>query len=326
MNTRSKIFLFSSLILLIVFFTGLGVYFDQLKLLQQHQSKLKLQMAQNQKSVDEQKNYQKKDNRILITDNNKYDYFPCGTQKDFEFNTQDPVDVAYFQGLGVSVAIPFNPNWGTEEYKVKPYDYLTQDKVLLFGPLVAVPPCSVDRHYQLRFSLTKNIDQIYQEKKQTAFPDNVKKIKLKNGLNAVWAYENPMCNLPTLIIEGKNYTYTISLRCRDVSYLEADFNFLKSIAESMVINDSVKTDFLLGEWFTPHAAARRLDFSKGNQVEFSEWEDEKSLGEFVFDGHKLRIIFNDPTKEPLDLEYEKDISASYLKNEALGEYFVKVVN
>ncbi len=86
-----------------------------------------------------------------------------------------------------------------------------------------------------------------------------------------------------------------------------------------------KNKEILGNWFTPHAAAIKISFFTNGWFEFDNYNDELDKSEVVsgryeFDNENVTLFFEDKRSNQV-FHFSKDETASYLK--AKGYYFVK---
>ncbi len=82
---------------------------------------------------------------------------------------------------------------------------------------------------------------------------------------------------------------------------------------------------ILGNWFTPHAAAIKISFFTNGWFEFDNYDAELDKSEVVsgryeFENEKVTLLFEDKRANQV-FNFSKDETASYLK--AKGYYFVK---
>ena len=86
-----------------------------------------------------------------------------------------------------------------------------------------------------------------------------------------------------------------------------------------------KNKEILGNWFTPHAAAIKISFFTNGWFEFDNYDAELDKSEVVsgryeFENEKVTLLFEDKRANQV-FNFSKDETASYLK--AKGYYFVK---
>lgn len=95
--------------------------------------------------------------------------------------------------------------------------------------------------------------------------------------------------------------------------------------EEELIEFENKNKEILGNWFTPHAAAIKISFFTNGWFEFDNYDAELDKSEVVsgryeFDNEKVTLLFEDKRANQV-FNFSKDETASYLK--AKGYYFVK---
>jgi hypothetical protein len=86
-----------------------------------------------------------------------------------------------------------------------------------------------------------------------------------------------------------------------------------------------KNKEILGNWFTPHAAAIKISFFTNGWFEFDNYnseldESEVVSGRYKFENERVTLLFEDKRANQV-FNFSKDETASYLK--AKGYYFVK---
>jgi hypothetical protein len=83
------------------------------------------------------------------------------------------------------------------------------------------------------------------------------------------------------------------------------------------------TIILSGYWFTPHAAIRNITFLDNHRFEFKTGDTTTSIsGTYLFDGTTLVLPLNTGQSLSLTLSHDNQ-GNTYLRNDMVGEYFVK---
>lgn len=183
------------------------------------------------------------DNRILLTPENQNQYWTPTKGCDEEFN-HDPANTTTTysnQVKGISLEIPYNHKWGSNKYRINPYDERETMGEMLpdsleFGSIGLFEACSWARSHFLYFRPAKSADEVINEiKKDPNYPEmfslQPKKIVI-NGLEVV-KYENfGLCSYPTLQIIGKKYNYELKPLCDGES-----FQFFEDIIKTIKLID-----------------------------------------------------------------------------------------
>jgi len=187
------------------------------------------------------------DDRILLTPENirQYNGETSETRCNEKFNNDDlSVMVNYSnKEKGISLEIPYNPNWGNEKYRINPYDEVTKYNKIDFGYLFIGDACVWARPYSLSFLPARTAEEaISGIKSEHAQPtispdfDNQfvlwpKKLTINNMTvikyqpwNAVgWAVSH-------FEIIGKKYNYQLSAISGDAG---KDFKLFESIVSTI---------------------------------------------------------------------------------------------
>ncbi len=87
----------------------------------------------------------------------------------------------------------------------------------------------------------------------------------------------------------------------------------------------VNTSDLEGYWFTPHSALRNLTFFADNKFNFNDGSGQKYAGTYLINDFSVTLHFEDKSQKDMALTFSKDNQQPnyYLKNNLLGEYYVK---
>lgn len=192
----------------------------------QPQEQTKNDAASNQQK--EKPNDGQVDSRILLTPQNISQYFTSSTTACDETFNNDTANsqIAYNDDeKGISFEIPFNQNWGSNKYRLNPYDLNNND--LSFGSMSAFEGCSTIRSYSLDFKPAKPVVKVVAEIEQGITPITTK----INDLTVVKYAQADMCTNSFMEVIGQKYNYLFSTSCggdavKDSQSLE---NIIKSV-------------------------------------------------------------------------------------------------
>jgi len=133
----------------------------------------------------------------------------------FNYDPANTTATYLSQKTGISLELPYNPNWGSQRFKVPPYDELLNpewgSKRLEFGSVGRGEACSWVRSYTLNFLPTVSAEKAIQRiKDRSDYPDMFSiepHVVTINNLRAV-KYENYGLGVyPTLQVLGDKYNY-----------------------------------------------------------------------------------------------------------------------
>jgi hypothetical protein len=103
------------------------------------------------------------DKRIVLSGDNVNTYFKATSSNcgDFKYNKNlDWTDsVPYFDFSNrVQFSVPYNENWGSSQYRIKPFDF--SDKKIEFGPIRLIDNRYCGRSFRLVFAKKRNLNEI----------------------------------------------------------------------------------------------------------------------------------------------------------------------
>jgi hypothetical protein len=165
---------------------------------------------------------------------NIYEKFPAGYGCSLKFNTEPATTSNTYMGYGISLQVPYNPAWGTTDYRIEPYssyDY-TGGKILEFGAMRPFEGCSLVRAYSLRFLPPRSANEVIEDMgvvMKTEVVDGVSRqysltsdgdflpvppttVKI-NNLTVVKYKVSGMCGYPTLEVIGNKFNYELRPLC-----------------------------------------------------------------------------------------------------------------
>ncbi len=169
--------------------------------------------------------------RILLNQHNieKYAKEKNGNC-DYELNKDMPTETETYESKTKSIefSLPYNEDWGSEEFIVMPYDEL-EDKVY-FGPLAEMPNCDWQRAYFMKLHKTQPKAEILADLSMRKLQGDwefihIGKIEVVKFTQKNSKYDN--CLSPRYYVLGVDYDYEFVVNCSDD--IERDFDFLKQI-------------------------------------------------------------------------------------------------
>ncbi len=109
--------------------------------------------------VDDGNTTQNQDNRILLTPDNIKKYWTSETGCDEKFNYDNPSTLVTYtsKSRGLSVDLPYNPNWGNEKYRIEPF--YEKGDLLKFGSIEPLEACYWERTDSILFKPAKTAVQ-----------------------------------------------------------------------------------------------------------------------------------------------------------------------
>jgi hypothetical protein len=169
---------------------------------------------------------------VQLSEQNKYKY------PDSPPNADPPTTwVEYInEQNGISVSFPFNPNWGTSEYRIPPYE-ISSNGWVQFGPLFNMEGGGVDRVYSFyklpQKQTAAQIAQHLEEQYSDSNPPVKSVIKKIDHIDIVLFSSGEFCDSLDLYIVGKRDNYQISSRC--------DFGFGRGTSTQKYYEDIVRS-------------------------------------------------------------------------------------
>jgi hypothetical protein len=155
----------------------------------------------------------------------------CGNRfVDDEPTTTESLKATQF---GFSFDVPYNPDWGSADCRVTPYDFFEEEiEGISFGPLSAGEG-GVGRSYSLRVAesrtATQAISAIKQE--QAEFLSEGPTRSSVGDLSIVsYGISGGLCPIPLIEIIGEDHNYVLNLGCTDED-MSDEFVFMKDILE-----------------------------------------------------------------------------------------------
>jgi hypothetical protein len=113
-------------------------------------------------------------------------------------------------GAGISVDVPYNPEWGTDEYYVEPYD--EEDDVISFGRAHAFEACSWIREFEMAFNAAANAEDRLAELNRDDSVTSAERLTV-GGKDAVMWYSSGLCDYVDLEVAGDEHNYLFSSTC-----------------------------------------------------------------------------------------------------------------
>lgn len=189
--------------------------------------------------ADDSNTIQTQDNRILLTMDNIKKYWTPETGCDEKFNYDNPSTLVTYtsKDSDLSVNLPYNPNWGNENYRINPYDK-TEDGIQ-FGNIGQIGTCHWTRYGKIDFLAPMTATQVLVDLENKGM-DEIKKVTLDNGLTAyqyIVGINDPL-PVPKITVIGRLYNYEISNGPSTLSSQETEiFAGIIEIANSIKLLD-----------------------------------------------------------------------------------------
>lgn len=180
------------------------------------------------------------DARILLTLQNLNQYnVQSAVSCNEEFNNDAPSTTVNYKSeeFGISIDVPYNPKWGSDRFKINPYDiYNSNDGYFIsFGSMDVFEACGWTRHYNLSFLPAINSDDVISKIKSDhnypAMYPVLPTVKDINGLEVVEYEVSGFCSYPTLEVIGKKFNYLFSPTC------DGNISFFEDIVQSIKLID-----------------------------------------------------------------------------------------
>lgn len=179
------------------------------------------------------------DERILLIPDQFNNYRPIGESNLQEILNNNPatLQVTYTnRERGLTFKIPYNPLWGSENYRINPYDEIAlgNEEFLEFGSIGVAEGGGWGRTYFLKFLPVQNFSQVVEVIEKNNQPEfiTVQPTQINiNGLTVVEYEITGLCEFPTLIILGEKYNYELRKPCN------GEFAELEEIVKTITLID-----------------------------------------------------------------------------------------
>ncbi|QQS60822.1 MAG: hypothetical protein IPN70_02935 [Candidatus Moraniibacteriota bacterium] len=165
-----------------------------------------------------------------------------GTENQYEFredfNIDAPTTTVKYSNTekGISFDIPFNPNWGNEDCKVKPYIEFTHssgDISIEFSK----PTAPVGREFGLIISKYRPAEDIITAEQKDVYPNPNPRKKTIGDKNMIVYDDYGMIQVTHYEVIGKKYNYIFSYSNYDSSLNDSLIKSLESIIADMEIKN-----------------------------------------------------------------------------------------
>ena len=159
---------------------------------------------------------QKSDNRTLWTPD-PHNVLAC----DAKVNNDPPTETVQYKNdkYGISMKLPYSPNWGSDQYKLQPYDELpvtdnvTSQFIIYYGPL-GCGEGGVSRTHIVQI-IPHKTNQQWQDYLNKFGEPNVKFSKDAYNHNILTYGDSlGMCSMQSYVILGSKYDYDPGTACR----------------------------------------------------------------------------------------------------------------
>lgn len=128
---------------------------------------------------------------------------------------------------GITGVVPYNKDWGTDSWFMRPYD--ATSAALVFGPLVGVEGGGVARAWGVTRVPPRGINDIYRECVAREEIDYCHPL-LGASLDTVEIASHAYCRDVKYEIVGDNFNYVVSSRCTGVEFAD---DWLRHVAMSI---------------------------------------------------------------------------------------------
>lgn len=169
---------------------------------------------------NETENVTPQSEKILLTPDIYQQYnlpnFPDSCGNEPRFNYDPPTTFATYSKNGITIQIPYNPHWGSDKFRVNPYD---EDKNRIsFGTIGRGEGCGLERSGHIYLLPPLSIDQTNDRIKRETNDDLLWSKPTQeqiNGLTVVKYGGDGMCSTAIYEIVGKQFNYRIFYFCID---------------------------------------------------------------------------------------------------------------
>ncbi len=136
---------------------------------------------------------------------------------DLKVNTDPANSTELFSDktLGFEVSLPYNENWGTEQYKISPSEYDAENNRLLYGPIGPGEGCGWGRKSIAVMKPQSEAEAIAEIKKNfgDSFSFGPEAVTV-DGLKLIRYSANGICTFQGVVVLGKRHAYGFST-CSD---------------------------------------------------------------------------------------------------------------
>jgi hypothetical protein len=178
------------------------------------------------------------DDRTLLTiDPGTLSYNPDGAPGCEEtFSTAAPTTTVRYesQKYGVAFDVPYNPDWGSEQYRIAPFDEVSTSDTLVFGPVKTGEGCGWGRAYLLSFQPQRSAKEAIEAGNNSQVSAMYSVEPTEETISAFTVIKSEvvgLCSMPAFEVIGTaDYNYSLQINCGEET--EKDFNFLESIVKT----------------------------------------------------------------------------------------------
>jgi hypothetical protein len=111
---------------------------------------------------------------------------------------------------GISVDVPYNPEWGTDEYYVEPYD--ERDDAISFGGAHVFEACAWIREFEMAFNAAASAQDRLNQLNRDDSVTRAERLTV-GGRDAVMWYSSGLCDYVDLEVVGAKHNYLFSSTC-----------------------------------------------------------------------------------------------------------------
>lgn len=135
-------------------------------------------------------------------------------------NTDTPNSTEKFSdsSLHFEISLPFNDKWGTDQYKINPFELDKSQNTLYFGPIVSncEGDCSLVRQYSIKIDPPKTAVDVMAELKKNSSSEYTiapQAITYEGFTVIKYSSEGQCPSFPVMIVIGKKHNYTFQTNC-----------------------------------------------------------------------------------------------------------------
>lgn len=184
------------------------------------------------------------DIRILLTPSNVSKYSNTYNENYFgeNFNFDPPTTSVTYENpeKGIRVELPYNPVWGSNNYRIRPYDVCIEEcsfyhNTVLFGPIGRSEGGWTRHKYLLRFEAPKTAEKLLSDTFGSGIILPPYKTTI-NGLDVIKSADRGLMESFRIMIIGKNYDYHFAITGKEENMGEL-FMELEKIIETVELLD-----------------------------------------------------------------------------------------
>lgn len=133
-----------------------------------------------------------------------------------KFNVDKPDTTVKYSNseFGIEMMIPFNARWGTDKYRVNPFEERGGSEAI-FGPVSGFEGCGWVRQFSMSTGPQRTAAQIVKEfnDAKDEYTSSIAEQFTINGITAVRYEQTGLCDQARLVLIGKKYNYHFYSMC-----------------------------------------------------------------------------------------------------------------